>query len=143
MQFFALERGEKDFQQLRVVETLVADLGFNIQIVRAPLVREPDGLALSSRNVGLSASGRASALTLSRALFAAAQSYESGAREAAKILQPAKNILMTAPEIQIEYLELVEEAELHPIEMVSKAPARILLTAYVDGIRLLDNISVG
>ena len=138
--------GEKDFQQLRVIEQMVRDLGLRIEILRAPLIRESDGLAMSSRNVRLSAKGREKAVTLSRSLKKAVGYVEQGGRDAEEILSVAKEELrplIEAGELVIDYLVVVDEGSLEPItELSPQNVARILLTASLEGIRLLDNMSL-
>jgi pantoate--beta-alanine ligase len=136
--------GEKDFQQLRVIEQMVRDLGLRIEILRAPLIRESDGLAMSSRNVRLSAEGREKAVTLSRSLTKAVACAEEGRRDVEEILTIAKEELrplIETGELVIDYLVVVDEENLEPItELSPQKTARILLTASLEGIRLLDNM---
>ncbi len=138
--------GEKDFQQLRVIEQMVRDLGLRVEILRAPLIRESDGLAMSSRNVRLSAEGREKAVTLSQSLKKAVGYVEQGGRDAEEILSVAKEELrplIEAGELVIDYLVVVDEGSLEPItELSPQKAARILLTASLEGIRLLDNMSL-
>lgn len=136
--------GEKDFQQLRVIEQMVRDLGLRIEILRAPLIRELDGLAMSSRNVRLSAEGREKAVTLSRSLTKAVACAEEGGRDVEEILTIAKEELrplIETGELVIDYLVVVDEENLEPIAVLSpEKAARVLLTASLEGIRLLDNM---
>jgi pantoate--beta-alanine ligase len=127
--------GEKDYQQLTLIRRLVLDLDLPVEIVGVPIVRDPDGLALSSRNVFLSGAERARALSLSRALAAgraAAASPES-------VLDAASKVLAGTSGIAVEYLEL-RNPELGPAPR--RGPARLLVAARVGSIRLIDNTAV-
>ncbi len=133
--------GEKDFQQLRLIEQLVQDLKFPVRIVRAPTIREADGLAMSSRNTRLSAKGREIAKAISRGLFAAKKSFDAGERQSAKLLEEVEKVWKEQPGLRIEYLRLVEENNLEPLPIIDR-PARILTAAYVEEVRLIDNIAL-
>ncbi len=136
--------GEKDFQQLRVIEQMVGDLGVDIEILRAPLVREEDGLAMSSRNVRLSSEGRIQALVLGRSLRRAAEERRNQSRQSEDIILAAMselNPLIESKQITLEYLVVVDEETLEPIlDIAPEHPARILVAAMVEGVRLLDNM---
>jgi len=131
--------GEKDFQQLAVVRQLTRDLGFDVTIVACPIVRDEEGLALSSRNARLSASSRDSALGLSRTLrrVAAASGLSAGA---------ARELMVTSlAEAQVEtaYAEIVSNETLMPLGDDEAAIGRAVIAGFVDGVRLLDNGPVG
>jgi pantoate--beta-alanine ligase len=127
--------GEKDYQQLAVVRRMVADLHFDVEIVGVPIVREPDGLAMSSRNAYLDPTERQRALCLSRALAAAETLVANGERDAAKIIAAATVELSPA---RIDYVELRDAATLQPIERVER-PAVLALAAFFGKTRLIDN----
>lgn len=129
--------GQKDFQQLAVIRRMTQDLCLDVEIVGAPIVREPDGLALSSRNVFLSPTARAQALALSRGLFAAHARFQAGERDAAALLQAARAELHAAG-LEPEYLELRDAASLAPVARV-QADAVVLVAARVGSTRLIDN----
>ncbi len=129
--------GEKDFQQLAVVRRMVLDLGLDVEVVGCPIVRDDDGLALSSRNVRLDASARARALSLSRALAAAA---DLGGPPSA--MREAMAATMTAAQVVVGYAEVVDPATLRPLEDDATGPARALVAGVVDGVRLIDNREV-
>ncbi len=131
--------GEKDFQQLMLIERMVDDLKLDIEIVRGALVRDPDGLALSSRNVRLSKEGRGHALAISRGLFRARAAFEAGERRSDVLEDIVVQEISSMPNPQIDYVALVEERSLQRVERVEGA-CRILVVARVDGVRLLDNI---
>lgn len=132
--------GEKDFQQLQVVRRLVRDLDLTPEIVGCPTVREPDGLALSSRNERLSSADRAIAPAMHRAMQGAADAIRDGAGVAGA-LAAARAGILAAGFASIDYLELRAETGLQPIERLDR-PARLLAAAYLGEVRLIDNIQV-
>jgi len=134
--------GEKDFQQLAVIRRMVRDLNIPIEILGVPTVREADGLALSSRNVYLSAEERQEALNLSRALKLANDLRQSGEEDAAKILSEVGKLLRSGKISRVEYAQIVDAEELNPIEQIDR-PARLILAVYVGKTRLIDNGPVG
>lgn len=132
--------GEKDFQQLLVVRRLVADLRLPVGIIGHPVEREPDGLALSSRNAYLSPAERATAPTLHAALAAAATSIRAGA-DADATLAAARARLADAGFV-VDYVELRNAADLSPVDRTSTGPLRLLAAARLGRTRLIDNIAV-
>lgn len=134
--------GEKDFQQLRIIEQMVEDLKFPLEIVRGPTVREADGLAMSSRNVRLSKAARPAALLLSQGLFSARTSFAAGQKNAARLCATVQDFLERSSLINPEYVRVVDEQDLKTLELV-KDRARLILAAFVDGVRLIDNIELG
>ena len=128
--------GEKDYQQLVLIRQMVRDLNFGMRIVGVPTVREPDGLAMSSRNQYLGAAERAPALQLWAALAAGARAALGGADAA---LDAARAVLAAADGVEVEYLEL-RDPELGPAP--AAGAARLLLAAWVGGTRLIDNVPV-
>jgi pantoate--beta-alanine ligase len=127
--------GEKDYQQLILIRRMVRDLGQGVGVVSVPTVREPDGLALSSRNVLLSPSERASARFLSAALMAG----RDAAGSAAAVLAAARRVLAGVEGVDVDYLEL-RDPELGPAP--EAGAARLLVAARVGSIRLIDNVAV-
>jgi pantoate--beta-alanine ligase len=130
--------GEKDFQQLAIVRRMVADLDMGIEIVGVSTVREPHGLALSSRNAYLSPTERARALSLSRALFAARDAVAGGARQADAIVARARAALDVD---RVDYVELVDAESLQPLAVVDR-PAVLAVAAFIGRTRLIDNVRV-
>ena len=130
--------GEKDYQQLAVIKRLVADLDLPVEVVGRPIVREPDGLALSSRNTYLNPAERAAALCLYRALIAARELVASGAKNRDNILEAVRQIISSTPHTRIDYLALVDPATLREVETIT-GEARLLLAVWVGNTRLLDN----
>lgn len=131
--------GEKDWQQLQLVRRLVADLKMPVEIVPCPCVRAPDGLALSSRNQRLSPEARARAAVLPQALFAAAGQIGGGV-PAETALRDAEAALLAGGVGPVEYLALRDAETLAPPR--SGRPARLLVAAWLDGVRLIDNVAV-
>ena len=130
--------GEKDFQQLSLIERMVQDLKFDISIIRGELVRDADGLALSSRNARLSDDGRKHALAISRGLFAAQAAFRCGERDSSRLERVVADSIREMPNPEIDYICLVDEASLEPVKSVS-GRCRMLVVARVEGVRLLDN----
>jgi pantoate--beta-alanine ligase len=132
--------GEKDYQQLLVIKRLVKDLNFPISIVAAPVVREPDGLAMSSRNVYLDAEERAIAPLLYEVLADMASDLATG-RPVNDALQFGHNRIEGAG-FRIDYLDVRDSETLHPVEGSIEGPARILAAVYLGDVRLIDNVPV-
>jgi pantoate--beta-alanine ligase len=131
--------GEKDFQQLAVIRRLVTDLNLLVEVVGLPTVREPDGLAMSSRNRYLSPDERQRALALSRGLRAARTLYEGGERQAAA-LQAAAREPISAAATRVDYVEVRDAQTLQPISERIDGFAVIAVAAYIGKTRLIDNI---
>jgi len=132
--------GEKDFQQLRVIEQLVKDLHFPVEIVAAPLVRDADGLALSSRNSRLSIKERASALAIPESLLIAADIFARGERDTNKIKSAVISRLSMEDNLKVDYVSLVDDRYLNELNIMSASPARLALSAFVGNVRLIDNL---
>lgn len=132
--------GEKDFQQLAVIRRMAADLGLPVEIVGVPTVRDSDGLALSSRNAYLSDDERSRALALPRALQAARNQILAGELVGGTLGQ-AKQALVDAGFLKIDYLALVDAATLEPLE-TPRGEMRLIAVATISGTRLIDNIRV-
>lgn len=133
--------GEKDWQQLQVVQRLVADLNLAVRVVGCPTIREADGLARSSRNVRLSVEAREIASGLPRVMQAVAGAIKAG-MDVPRVLEVGRQDLMNAGFDKVEYLDLCDAATLVWVERFS-GPARLLAAAWVGGVRLIDNIAVG
>lgn len=130
--------GEKDYQQLKVVERLVKDLSLLVEVVPVPTVREEDGLACSSRNVYLSPEERQSALAIYRSFLLAQKLFQSGNTDANLLKEAIKDFLLKHPRVRkIDYVEITDE-ELNPVEEVKEGD-RILVALYVGNTRLIDN----
>ena len=131
--------GQKDFQQVAVIKRMVRDLNFPIQIIRAPIIRDEDGLAKSSRNTYLSADARKRALSLSRALFNAKAAVEAGECDAAK-LEAEVRATVTAEGWMPDYVNVIDTETLMPLEKVIPGASAMLIACRSDSIRLIDNI---
>ncbi|QTX32578.1 pantoate--beta-alanine ligase [Aminithiophilus ramosus] len=134
--------GMKDYQQLQVIRRMVRDLSVPVTIRGCPLVREPDGLALSSRNTYLSPQERTSALALSSALEATARAYADGERSVPALLEGLRGRLTRDPLLQIDYAEIRDAESLEALDVV-EAPAVVALAVRVGKTRLIDNAVIG
>lgn len=134
--------GEKDAQQLRVIRRMTRDMAFGIQIIPGPTMREPDGLAMSSRNQYLSPQERAQALVLKRALDKAVELHAAGERSAAVILTAMRAVLSSAPLAKVDYVELVDDETLERVTVIEQ-PALVALAVFVGKTRLIDNVVLG
>jgi len=132
--------GQKDAQQLAVIRRMVRDLNFDIEIVGCPIVREPDGLALSSRNTYLNTEERKAALVLSQALKLGKDMMESGETDAVKIRKAMVEHIEKEPLARIDYVEIVDADSL---ESVQKIENKVLtaMAVYIGNTRLIDNFS--
>lgn len=130
--------GEKDFQQLRAIQRMVADLNFDLEIFPVPIVREKDGLAMSSRNAYLSPDERERALALSLAIRAARDHFKCGPCCAEEIVKVATRVLRKTPGIEIEYVEAVDARTLAQAQSL-RAPLLLAIAARVGKTRLIDN----
>jgi pantoate--beta-alanine ligase len=134
--------GQKDAAQVAVLRRMVTDLRFATEIVVCPIVREADGLALSSRNVFLSDEERGRALVLSRAIRLVEGLAAEGERRASALIEAASQLFAIEPAIRIDYIELVDWATLLPVEHA--APGTLFaVAAYVGPTRLIDNAILG
>jgi pantoate--beta-alanine ligase len=131
--------GQKDAAQLAVIRRMVRELNFGVEIVACPIVREADGLAMSSRNAYLSPEERNRALVLHDALRRVEQEFGGGERDARALISSAKEILAREPQIRLDYYEIVDPDTLDPVERISH-PALVAVAAYVGTTRLIDNV---
>ena len=134
--------GQKDAQQAALVRAMVRDLDFPLDLVVAPTVREADGLALSSRNVYLSSDERGRALALSRALRHVAARHAGGERDAARLLDEAREVVASAEAVHVDYLAIVDGETLEPVERTDDGMLAIV-AARVGATRLIDNVVLG
>ncbi|MDB6077176.1 MAG: pantoate--beta-alanine ligase [Akkermansiaceae bacterium] len=131
--------GEKDYQQLAIICRMVRDLDVPVEIVGYPTVREPDGLAMSSRNARLAPDHRADAPRIRRALEGARSLLPLGERSAVPFLAAARKHLEESPFLKVDYLELVDAETLQPVARIQK-PAVLATAAFYGEVRLIDNI---
>lgn len=132
--------GEKDYQQLTIIKRMVQDLGCPCQIIGMPLVRENDGLALSSRNVRLSPSERSQALSLSRALKNAAAQFKLGERNPKILIENAKKEINAQPDAQIDYIVICNPDTLDILDQTLPEQVIMLMAVRVGNVRLIDNM---
>ncbi len=131
--------GEKDFQQLVVIQRMVEDLNMGIEIIGMPILRERDGLAMSSRNRYLTSDQRKAALSLNRSLQKAAELFRSGERGTGRIIDAVKEVIDREQGISIDYAEIRDAKTLEGIEFI-EGQAVIALAAKVGKVRLIDNL---
>lgn len=134
--------GEKDFQQLAVIRQMVRDLDWDVAIFAHPTVREPDGLAMSSRNAYLSADERkSSALCLWKAIELARREVAKGERDAPRLLAKIESLIASFPNTEVDYVRLVDETSLKPQDLVT-AQSRLVMAVKVGQTRLIDNARI-
>ncbi len=133
--------GQKDAQQVAVIKCMVKDLDMPVEIVSCPIVREPDGIAMSSRNVYLSPEERKQALRLSRAIEKAKELVLAGENASEEIRSQMTKILESGPDVKIDYIEIVDAADLTPVGKI-KNNTLVSIAAYVGGTRLIDNVII-
>ena len=130
--------GEKDAQQLRVIQRMVRDLNIPVQLLAGPIVRESDGVAMSSRNVRLTPEDRAAAPVLQRALKAAQEAALKGETRVAVLASLIRSILEAEPRADIDYISLVDNESLEPVDTLSRSVLAALAVRFGD-VRLIDN----
>ena len=133
--------GQKDAAQVAVIRRMVRDLNLAVEIVVCPIVREADGLAMSSRNAYLSAAERKRALVLRDSLMRVQQLVDAGEREAAQLAAAGREEFARETSVRLDYFEIVDPATLDPVKNVSLG-ALVAVAAYVGGTRLIDNLVV-
>ncbi|NIM04088.1 MAG: pantoate--beta-alanine ligase [Armatimonadetes bacterium] len=131
--------GEKDYQQLKIIQRMVEDLRMPVKIVPFHTVREPDGLAMSSRNAYLSVEERQAAAFLYKGLKAAETLFEKGERSSAALIEEAKRVIAAEPSLRLQYIELRNADTLQPLQTVT-GKAVLALAAHIGKARLIDNI---
>jgi len=132
--------GRKDYQQFQLLCRMVRDLDLDVQMVGAPLLRDPDGLALSSRNVRLAPAARAAALAISAALREAGESYRAGQRDGSALGAAVRGRIEAAGG-EVDYVAVVAQESLQPLAQLT-APAVVAVAARFGGVRLLDNVEI-
>ena len=134
--------GQKDAQQAAVIRQMARDLSYPIEVVVCPIVRERNGLAMSSRNVYLDADQRRAATVLYRSLSAARNAYENGERDAEKLRQVMKDVLATEPLVQVQYVSCADYDTLEELETVT-GKTLLSMAVFVGKTRLIDNFVLG
>jgi pantoate--beta-alanine ligase len=134
--------GQKDMQQVTMIRAMVSALDMPVELLVAPIIREPDGLALSSRNAYLGSSDRQAAVALSRALSQVNRAWASGTHDAETLVALGRTVLAAVPAVEVEYLAVVEPERLEPVSRAD-AGAVVMVAARVGKTRLIDNIILG
>jgi len=133
--------GRKDAQQVRIIQQMTRDLNLDVEILVCPIVREPDGLAMSSRNAYLSGHDRQAATVLYRALHAAAAEVAGGVRDSLELQRALHKVLNGEPRARVDYAEIVDAESFEPVVRISK-PAYALLAVHISKTRLIDNLRI-
>jgi pantoate--beta-alanine ligase len=139
--------GQKDFQQLRILSAMVEALDWPIEVIACPTLRDPDGMAMSSRNQYLSPAERQRGLSISKGLFAAESDFKQGVRQASRLVTMIQNMLLDGGvqgkvPMQIDYIAAVDVKTLRTVEIINE-PTVIAVAARVGNTRLIDNIIIG
>lgn len=133
--------GQKDAQQLAIIKRMVRDLNFNLEIVGCPIIREPDGLAKSSRNTYLSADERKAALILSKAVKLGKEMVENGERSAQTVIKAMTDKINTEPLARIDYVNVVDALSIEPLEVIG-GEVLVAIAVYIGKTRLIDNFLI-
>ncbi len=133
--------GQKDAQQLAIIKRMVRDLNFDIEIVGCPIIREPDGLAKSSRNTYLSADERKAALILSKAIKLGEELVADGERNALTVIKAMTDKINTEPLARIDYVNVVDALSIEPLDVV-KGEVLVAIAVYIGKTRLIDNFII-
>lgn len=133
--------GQKDAAQVAIIQRMLRDLNFAVEIVVGPIVREPDGLAMSSRNAYLNPEQRRQALVLHRCLTLVKDLAKKGERSTAKLIAAGQEVIATEPSVRLDYFEIVHPDTLDAVNNVS-TPALAVIAAYVGATRLIDNVLI-
>jgi pantoate--beta-alanine ligase len=131
--------GQKDAAQVAIVTKMTRDLNFGVQIVVCPIVREPDGLAMSSRNAYLDATQRKQATVLSRSLMRVQSLVNQGEKDSARLIAAARQVMAEEPPVKLDYFEIVSATTLEPVADISRG-ALVAVAAFVGTTRLIDNL---
>ena len=131
--------GQKDAAQSAVIRRMVRDLNFPVEIVICPIVREPDGLAMSSRNAYLNHDERQSALVLHRSLMRVEDKFRAGEKSVGTLIASAAEVIAQEPRVRLDYFEIVDPDTLDPVQQLEH-PALAAVAAYVGTTRLIDNL---
>ena len=134
--------GRKDAQQVRILQQMATDLNLNVEIVVCPIVREGDGLALSSRNTYLNSEERRAATVLQRALDEARRELNAGTRDALQLQTALRKILSNETLARVDYVEMVDAESFEPVSSIGARPAYALLAVFIGKTRLIDNLFI-
>lgn len=133
--------GQKDAQQLAIIKRMVRDLNFDLEIVGCPIIREPDGLAKSSRNTYLNAEERKAALILSKAIKLGKEMVENGERNAQTVIKAMTDKINSEPLARIDYVNVVDALSIEPLEVI-KGEVLVAIAVYIGKTRLIDNFII-
>jgi len=131
--------GQKDAAQVAVIRRMVRDLNFPVEIVVCPIIREPDCLAMSSRNAYLNAEERLRALVLHRSLQRVEKEFRAGQRAAAQLSEAGRAVIAEQPQVRLDYFEIVDPDTLDPVDHIA-SKTLVAVAAYVGSTRLIDNV---
>ncbi len=134
--------GRKDAQQVRILQQMATDLNLNVEIVVCPIVREPDGLALSSRNTYLNPEERRAAAALHRALDETRRELNAGTRDALQLQSTIRRVLSNEPLARVDYIEIVDAESFEPAVRIGARPIYALLAVFIGKTRLIDNLLI-
>jgi pantoate--beta-alanine ligase len=134
--------GRKDAQQVRILQQMAIDLNLHVEIVACPIVREPDGLAFSSRNTYLNPKERRAAASLYRALDEARRELNAGTRDALQLQTTIREVLSGEPLARVDYVEIVDAESFEPVSTIGTRPLYALLAVFIGKTRLIDNLLV-
>jgi pantoate--beta-alanine ligase len=134
--------GRKDAQQARIIQCMARDLNLDAEIVLFPIVRESDGLALSSRNTYLTAEERKAATVLYRALYSAAREIDAGTRDSLELQRAMHKILQGEPRARVDYAEIADAETFEPVVRLGRRSAYALLAVHIGNTRLIDNMLI-
>ncbi len=132
--------GEKDAQQLAVVKRMVKDLNFNLEVVGCPIIREPDGLAMSSRNTYLNESQRKAAVILSKSIKIGKELVMAGEMDASEVISQMKAVIESEPLTRIDYIKVVDSNSLVAVDRIDR-PVLVAIAVFIGTTRLIDNFS--
>ncbi len=135
--------GQKDAQQAAVLKRMVRDLAFDTKVVVLPIVREPSGLALSSRNAYLTREEKRAATILHRGLLQALAAYEGGERDGGRLIELVRSTVAAEPLTSVDYVSLNDAESLEPLDQIAERPALLSLAVYLGKTRLIDNMLLG
>jgi len=133
--------GAKDAQQVLIIERMAKDLNLGVEVVTCPLIREADGLALSSRNAYLSSEERRAALVLSKSLRAAEEMVRAGERDPSKVVAAMRSMIKAEPTARVDYIEAVDPLNLDPVAEL-RGEVLVALAVFIGSTRLIDNIRI-
>jgi len=131
--------GQKDAAQVAIIRRIVCDLNIPVEIAVCPIVREPDGLAMSSRNTYLDSEQRKAALVLHRSLQEVERLFKSGRTSVSELIEQGKKVFTNVPSVRLDYLEIVDPDNLEALDRIEKR-ALVTVAAYLDKTRLIDNL---